>query len=64
MDGHWGGAQWILAFWLVLRVTMFPVIGTMLKDDAKPSSRGVRYTTIVLSVATLIVVLWWGGFWG
>lgn len=62
---NWGGAQWVLAHWLLLQVTLFPLIGLrMAQDDRAKKNLAVRYASTCISVAVLPAMLAWGGFWG
>ena len=60
----WQGAQWILAFWLVLTVSLFPAVGVYMRPKSKtiPEWIGV-YLSRLASSATLFAILAWGGFW-
>ena len=64
MTEHWGGAQWVLATWMVI----FSVLPTMLRI-AKPNPETSRMEWCGAELSrwmqrlTLIAVLYWGGFW-
>lgn len=63
MSGGWGGAQWVLATWMVV-ILLFPV-SCRVAGFASRSGRdwGLWYATKVIDTVVLTAVLAWGGFW-
>jgi hypothetical protein len=68
VTSDWGGAQWVLATWIVLSVIAPPILraGLMQRgytpetDNAHFIGKQVSHFTIK---AVLVAILYWGDFW-
>lgn len=68
MTEHWGGAQWLMAAWIGVRILTPPFLaaakrGGLKIEVPKETSFASRYTFILVSVGVLTFMLHWGGFW-
>ncbi|GEL44238.1 hypothetical protein MEX01_48290 [Methylorubrum extorquens] len=63
MTETWGGAQWLLAFWLLFGL-LAPVAVRAAGLGTKPPGAWLAwYGARAVSIGTLAAVLAWGGFW-
>jgi len=66
MTDTWEGAQWVLAFWLALQVSFFPIVGGYIKSEQggfDVAKHMVWWLGRIMSCGTLALILNWGGFW-
>lgn len=62
----WGGAQWVLATWMMLSGTVFPAIGAYYRSSQGSLNKEQHagfWMYKIISAVTLFAVLSWGGFW-
>ena len=61
---HWGGAQWVLATWMIVGLLCPPLVrGARLHDARDTTSWQGFYASKVLDCCVLALILLWGGFW-
>lgn len=68
MTADWGGAQWVLATWLVLNVVAPPLLrAAMIRQGYQPENDTAHYigrrVFDLIGKLALVALLAWGGFW-
>lgn len=60
----WGGAQWLVIFWLFMRALLHGarLMGVIHYSPPVSRSKLADYSGARMFDLTLLVVLWWGGF--